>query len=56
MKKLQKYFILFEKKDNGFTFKSEGFSTVEIIGILTVMRDEKIIECLNNKNKIHEKL
>jgi hypothetical protein len=54
MKKVKKY-ILIEENKTGLTFSCEGFNAAEIVGILTTLRDDKIIEILRTKYITNEK-
>ena len=49
MKKLTGKYILIEEIKGILNLKTEGFNHAEIIGIITVIRDSKIIEVLNTK-------
>ena len=58
MKKVNKdRFILIEEADKeiGLTFKSEGFNSAEVIGILTVMLKYQTDRMMNTKTKVNNK-
>ena len=49
-----RYFIVKKKKDGGFSFESEGFDEVEIIGVCEFLRVQAL-ERMRNKTQGREK-